>query len=150
MNFTNGTPLRLRTEPDFDTPEVTQMAEGTEFEVIRGSACVNASDYYRFWQLQLDDGTTGWAAEANTTGYFIEPIPCDSTILANDTPSLITAIATGNSFGAPYTICLENSTYTLTQTAIGDFYCNLVSLDFYPTLKQQAYSQPLKEQMTDD
>lgn len=74
VNFTDGTPLRLRTEPDFDAAEVTQMAEGTEFDVIGGSACVNASDYYRFWQLQLDDGTRGWAAEANTTDYFIEPI----------------------------------------------------------------------------
>lgn len=73
VNFTDGTPLRLRTEPDFDAPEVTQMAEGTEFDIIGGSACVNASDYYRFWQVQLDDGTTGWTAEANTTDYFIEP-----------------------------------------------------------------------------
>lgn len=74
VNFTDGTPLRLRTEPDFSATEIMQMSEGTEFEIIGGSACVNGSDYYRFWQLQLDDDTIGWAAEASTTDYFIEPV----------------------------------------------------------------------------
>ncbi len=75
VNFTDGTPLRLRAEPDFDAPVLTQMAEGTPFDVIGGSACVNSDDYYRFWRLELDDGTVGWAAEADPTGYFIEPLP---------------------------------------------------------------------------
>jgi len=75
VNFTDGTPLRLRAEPRVDAAEILQMPEGTAFNVIGGPACDNADSYYRFWQLQLDDGTVGWAAEANHSAYFIESIP---------------------------------------------------------------------------
>jgi hypothetical protein len=74
VNFTTGTPLRLREAPDLDAAEIMQMPEGTEFDVIGGPACVNASDYYRFWQIELDDTITGWAAEAGMTDYFMEPV----------------------------------------------------------------------------
>jgi hypothetical protein len=74
VNFTDGTPLRLWMEPDFDTAEITQLPEGTEFTIVGGKACLNSDDYYRFWQIQLADGTSGWAVEANTSDYFIEPI----------------------------------------------------------------------------
>lgn len=74
VNFTTGVPLRLRAEPSIVAAEIQQMPEGTEFNVIGGDACDNADLYYRFWQVQLDDGTIGWAAEANNTNYFIEPI----------------------------------------------------------------------------
>lgn len=73
VNFTTGSPLRLRDEPDFDASEITQMAEGTAFDVIGGPACVNGDSYYRFWQIELADGTVGWAAEADTDDYFMEP-----------------------------------------------------------------------------
>jgi hypothetical protein len=73
VNFTDGTPLREA--PDLDAAEITQMPEGTEFEVIGGPACFNANDYYRFWQIELNDSTTGWAAEAGMTDYFMEPVP---------------------------------------------------------------------------
>jgi hypothetical protein len=45
VNFTTGTPLRLREAPDLDAAEITQIPEGTEFDVIGGPACFNASDY---------------------------------------------------------------------------------------------------------
>jgi hypothetical protein len=73
VSFTNGTPLRLRDEPDFDAEEVTQIAEGAAFDVIGGPACVNGESYYRFWQIELADGTIGWAAEADNDDYFMEP-----------------------------------------------------------------------------
>lgn len=76
VNFSDGMPLRLRDAPDLAAAQVTQMPEGTAFEVIGGPACVNTGDdHYRFWQIALDDGTTGWAAEANMSDYFIEPVP---------------------------------------------------------------------------
>jgi hypothetical protein len=74
VNFTNDTPLRLRDEPDFDAVEITQMAEGMAFDVVGGPACVNGDSYYRFWQVELADGTIGWAAEADNDEYFMEPI----------------------------------------------------------------------------
>ena len=78
VNFTTGTPLRLREAPSFNGIEITQMPEGTEFMVIGGPACVNtATDYYRFWQIELDDSTVGWAAEAGMSDYFMEPVPSD-------------------------------------------------------------------------
>jgi hypothetical protein len=74
VNFTDGTPLRLHTEPSVDATEILQMLEGTEFNIIGGPVCDNAASYYRFWQVQLDDGTQGWAAEADNQTYFIEPL----------------------------------------------------------------------------
>jgi hypothetical protein len=75
VNFTTSTPLRLRAEPDLNLDPIQQMPEGTGFDVISGPACINAAtDYYRFWQIQLSDGTVGWAAEAGMTDYFMEPL----------------------------------------------------------------------------
>jgi hypothetical protein len=52
-----------------DGAQVALMAEGTPFDVIGGPWC---ADGYRWWQLQLADGTQGWSAEADTSGYFLE------------------------------------------------------------------------------
>ncbi len=70
--FTDGTPSRLRSAPDLYSAQVTMMAEGTPFTVLDGPTCM---DGYRWWQLRLGDGTLGWAAEADTAGYFLEPRP---------------------------------------------------------------------------
>jgi hypothetical protein len=66
-----GTPLRLRAEPSLDAAEIMQMPGGTEFNILAGPVCENADLYYRFWQVQLDDGTVGWAAEADSEAYFM-------------------------------------------------------------------------------
>jgi predicted outer membrane repeat protein len=81
--FTDGTASRLRAEPNTQATEVTLMPEGTEFNLIGGPMCANS---YRWWQLQLDDGTTGWAAEASNTDYFIEPLP-QATLAPTSTPT---------------------------------------------------------------
>ena len=75
VNFTTGTPLRLRAAPSVEAAEIQQMPEGTEFTIIDGPACDNADSYYRFWQVQLEDGAVGWATEATQTDTFIEPVP---------------------------------------------------------------------------
>jgi hypothetical protein len=92
VNFTDGTPLREA--PDLDAAEITQMPEGTEFDVIGGPACINASDYYRFWQIELNDSTTGWAAEAGMTDYFMEPVP-DDVLTADAGPDQTVTAADG-------------------------------------------------------
>ena len=48
------------------------MQPGTEFVVVGGPQCQGD---YTWWQLQLDDGTLGWAAEAASGLYLIEPVP---------------------------------------------------------------------------
>ncbi len=71
VNFTDGTPLRLREDALVYSDEILQMPEGTAFDVIDGSVCANG---YRWWQVELDDSTTGWTAEADSEVYFIEPL----------------------------------------------------------------------------
>ncbi len=81
VNFTDGSPLLLREAPDLNATQITQLTEGTAFAVIGGPACVNTGDdHYRFWQIELDDGRSGWAAEANMTDYFMEPLADVSTV----------------------------------------------------------------------
>jgi hypothetical protein len=71
VTFTDGTPTRLRAEPGIHSAEITQMAEGTEFDVIGGPICINE---FRWRQLDLGDSVIGWAAEADTEEYFLEPV----------------------------------------------------------------------------
>jgi Tol biopolymer transport system component len=68
----NGTPLNLRTAPDANAPAITQLAGGTQLNIIGGPACFNGDLYSRFWQVQLADGTIGWAPEADTIAYFMQ------------------------------------------------------------------------------
>src|SRR5690606_7365236 len=68
-----------------DAAEIDQMPGGTEFNVLAGPVCENADLYYRFWQVQLDDGSIGWAVEASNSEYFIEPVPPTPTL--TNTPS---------------------------------------------------------------
>jgi hypothetical protein len=70
VTLTDGTPTRLRAAPGTASQVVTPLAEGTSFDVTASPAC---ADGYRWWQLQLDDGTIGYAAEADTSNYFLEP-----------------------------------------------------------------------------
>jgi hypothetical protein len=69
--FTDGTASRLRVAPGTDEQEISLMPEGTVFDVTDGPYC---ADGYRWWQLELDDQTTGWAAEADNTDCFLEPV----------------------------------------------------------------------------
>ncbi len=72
VTFTDGSPTRLRSEPSTNSSVVVEMPEGTTFEVIGGPEC---GGDYTWWQLKLDDGTIGWAAEGNSKKYFIESLP---------------------------------------------------------------------------
>jgi hypothetical protein len=69
--ITDGTPSRLRSEPGLIGEETDLMVEGISFTILNGPSCANG---YRWWEIQLADGTTGWAAEADVTAYFLEPI----------------------------------------------------------------------------
>jgi hypothetical protein len=67
---TNG-PLSLLKTPDAGALEITLLAQGTQVDIISGPACVNSDRYSRLWQIQLADGTVGWAAEASSNEYFL-------------------------------------------------------------------------------
>lgn len=49
--------------------ELQTMAEGTTMTVINGPAC---SGGVRWWQVEMADGTVGWAAEADASEYFLQ------------------------------------------------------------------------------
>ena len=66
---TDGTPSRLRSEPSTWGDVVQSLPEGTIFEIIGGYMCGSG---YRWWQVQLADGTQGWIAESSETEYWIE------------------------------------------------------------------------------
>ncbi len=66
--------LDVWAEPTFDGTPIAQLSNSTEIAVIGSTACFNAADYYRLWLVQLIDGTIGWAAESDTTQYFLEPV----------------------------------------------------------------------------
>jgi hypothetical protein len=68
LTDTSGT--RLRTEPGVTGSILQTMPDGTAFTVITGPYCI---DSLKWWQVQLADGTTGWAAEGTADGYFLEP-----------------------------------------------------------------------------
>ncbi|MBZ0276986.1 MAG: hypothetical protein K8I60_12625 [Anaerolineae bacterium] len=72
--------LDVWAEPTFEGTPITQLSNGTEIAVIGSTACVNAVDYYRLWQVQSTDGTIGWAAEADTTEYFLEPVTTSQSV----------------------------------------------------------------------
>jgi len=50
--------------------EVALLPPGTVYVVVDGFRCANG---YRWWQVRLSNGTTGWAAEGDAANYFLEP-----------------------------------------------------------------------------
>ncbi len=73
VTFTDGTPSRLRSEPGTQPQAavVTQMQEGTSFQITGEAYCV---DGFRWWPVHLEDGTTGWAAEGTSDEAWLEPV----------------------------------------------------------------------------
>ncbi|NPA31432.1 MAG: SH3 domain-containing protein [Chloroflexi bacterium] len=71
------TNLNLRSSPGIGENWLLTMPAGTVVEVIGGPECLPYGDgAYRWWQVRLPDGRTGWAAEAPIHGdsYFLEPV----------------------------------------------------------------------------
>jgi hypothetical protein len=66
----NGMSSRLRDNHSTNGNIITELAPGTEFTIISGSYC---AEDYRWWQIQLDDGTIGWTVEDDAQEYFTEP-----------------------------------------------------------------------------
>ena len=68
--------LNLRSSPGIGNNWLKTMPSGTQVSVIGGPICLPHEDgEYLWWQLELDDGQTGWSAEAALEEfYFLEPI----------------------------------------------------------------------------
>lgn len=70
VTFTDGSPLNLRDGAGSEGNLLLKMPEGTVFTVLEGPACIGGVNW---WQLQLEDGTSGWASEGANGDYYIEP-----------------------------------------------------------------------------
>jgi hypothetical protein len=68
MTFTDGSLTRVRNAPNGDI--ITQVPEGTTFDVLAGPECSN--DFF-WWNIRLNNGTVGWSAEGDSDGYYLEP-----------------------------------------------------------------------------
>lgn len=69
VSFTNGTPLRLRIAPSGNI--ITEVKEGSVFNVLAGPVC---QDGLNWWNIQVADDLSGWSAEGDADGYFMEPV----------------------------------------------------------------------------
>ena len=64
--------VKLRKSPDRSATVIERIVTGTEVKVIGGPKCANN---WSWWQVQLEDATTGWLAEGGdeTDPYFLCP-----------------------------------------------------------------------------
>src|SRR5689334_8249662 len=62
--------VRLRETPGKSGRIVGQVDAGSAFKVLSGPQC---ADGYAWWQV-VSEGTLGWLAEGDRTGYFVEPV----------------------------------------------------------------------------
>ena len=72
VTLTDGTPLAFRTEPGVSSANhIRYLDEGTRLTILDGPVCTGG---YAWWHVQTEDGTTGWVAEGDSNGYYIEPL----------------------------------------------------------------------------
>jgi hypothetical protein len=71
---TRRDPVRLRVSPTRSASTLIELDTGTQFNVIGGPSC---SDNWSWWNIRLDNGTTGWVSEGGDEidPYFICPLP---------------------------------------------------------------------------
>jgi hypothetical protein len=71
---TQGDHVRLRDAPRKSANEITSLSVDSQFTVIDGPSC---ADNWSWWQVQTNDGDTGWISEGGdeTDPYFVCPLP---------------------------------------------------------------------------
>ena len=69
----DGNPLNMRNNVGTTGTQVSRIIpEGDSFLVIAGPRC---ADGYTWWNIRLNDGITGWVAQAGQDFFWIEPVP---------------------------------------------------------------------------
>jgi hypothetical protein len=94
VTFTDGSNLNIRTEPAGSL--VTQIAEGSIVNVFGGPVCAEG---YLYWNVQVADDLSGWAAEGGNGVYYLEPWPQGGGIPQG--PGDLAAPATATPFAPP-------------------------------------------------
>ena len=79
VTYTDGTSTRLRSQPESGDNLVSNLAEGTEFEIVGGPVCYprpGRNDAYVYWEVVVrSKDLKGWTAEGDSSGYYIELWP---------------------------------------------------------------------------
>ena len=60
--------LRVRSGAGLGYAQLRELPAGTRMTVLSGPQC---ADGYRWWQVQLADGTIGWVADSDASGWWI-------------------------------------------------------------------------------
>jgi Tol biopolymer transport system component/formylglycine-generating enzyme required for sulfatase activity len=73
LPFADGTarPVNVRDVPARSGEVVIKMGANTMFTIVGGPIC---ADGFLWWQIAIDDGPTGWAAEGSMENYFLDPV----------------------------------------------------------------------------
>lgn len=69
VTFSDGRPVNLRRTPGGTV--LRAMPEGTRFTVLSGPTCL---DGFAWWEIALENGVTGFAAEGEPGNYYLEPM----------------------------------------------------------------------------
>ena len=88
-------PLTVRLEAKLGAQVITHSEAGSTFQFIDGPFCEGG---YLWWNIRLDDGITGWAAEGSSEVYFFEPLgaqPADPNAPRSSDGNLPPALAPG-------------------------------------------------------
>ena len=64
-------PLSVRQEPDLAANIITEVLPDESFQIIGGPFCEGG---YLWWEVQLNNDITGWAAEGDAENYYYEPL----------------------------------------------------------------------------
>jgi uncharacterized protein YgiM (DUF1202 family) len=68
----DGSALNLRSQPDKTSDAVGKLANNEVFKVLDGPICDKDGKWYWF-KIQLSDGTVGWVANGDPSGYYESP-----------------------------------------------------------------------------
>jgi hypothetical protein len=71
VSLNDERPLNVRERPGTQAAVVGQIEPGSVFVVLEGPACSARYAWYRIARGSL----TGWVAEGDSRGYFVEPYP---------------------------------------------------------------------------
>jgi WD40 repeat protein len=110
----NPTTNQLATAGIDNVVRVWNIEDGTQIQSINYSGIA----YALVWSPDGDQLAYGgeFIGSPDDATLISDILPtCNNPNPITDTAALISEITAGNSFGAPYSICLENSSYTLNQ-----------------------------------
>ncbi|MCD4685569.1 MAG: SH3 domain-containing protein [Anaerolineae bacterium] len=111
VTISNGVGNNLRSTPNAGATVLGVLPDGEVFSVIGGPQCV---ENYWWWQVRRSDGQTGWTAEGDASGYWIEPWPIVGASLTPGTrpnlPTLKIAFTSGyEGYLVPHTIAADGT-----------------------------------------